>query len=173
MKKFLCALMAMLMLVGCFTMAVAEEAPIYVRCTGDVNVRTRPSLDGGAVDVAKAGSLRTFMFDASTDERGVVWYRAGDGDTYGWISSKYAELVCGDYALTFDDRGLEPLILGDGVLRSVPDDRGDDLGAFRRGDSAHYRNLYVDLGGKLWYYVECGGASGWMSDRYVEMQYAN
>lgn len=172
MKRWICALLA-LMLCMTAAAAVAEETPIYVHCTGDVNVRALPNLGGKQMEVAKAGDVWTYLFNASVDERGVVWYMAGDGDTIGWISSKYSELTCGDTVLIYDTRNLEGLVLADNVLRGAPDTLSDEMASFRAGDPVRYLNLYADLGGKMWYYVECGNAWGWMSDRYVEMQYGD
>ena len=61
--------------------------------TGDVNVRTGPGLSYDSVGIVPKGGSLSYLEEASTDERGVDWYKvAYDGNEY-WVSSTYAALT--------------------------------------------------------------------------------
>lgn len=64
-----------------------------VEVTGEkVNLRSDPDLSARVLDVLCAGDTLTYLNDAATDSRGVVWYYVRADGGAGWVSSHYAHL---------------------------------------------------------------------------------
>lgn len=71
----------------------SDERFASIYTTGDVHVRTSPSLDGESIGVIKMGNVATFLNETAEDDRGVVWYRIDyEGAESAWVSSRYSRL---------------------------------------------------------------------------------
>lgn len=66
---------------------------LLVAAASDSNIRSLPSLDGNVIGLLKKGEQLVYLNISATDGRGVQWYCVPVGDTYGWISEKYTELL--------------------------------------------------------------------------------
>lgn len=65
-----------------------------VKAKADVYIRRTPSLTGWAESVLKTGQSLMFEGSVGVDSRGVDWYCVVvSGGSYGWVSSKHAEVV--------------------------------------------------------------------------------
>lgn len=64
----------------------------YAYTTGDVNMRSGPSLNDGSVGIVPGGSEVEYLGEESVDDRGVTWYRIRYSGMEGWGSSKYVKL---------------------------------------------------------------------------------
>jgi len=64
----------------------------YVEITGKCNVRSGPSLDHSTLGTIYKGDTASFAGLASTDSRGVTWYKIYYKSGTGWVSSTYASL---------------------------------------------------------------------------------
>ena len=94
MKKLISTIIAILLLVSCFTTAFAST----VRITGEhVNVRRTPSLNGEIIYEVRKGDEFEYWGDTSTDDRGVAWYHIIYGNISAWVSSANAELIDDGY----------------------------------------------------------------------------
>lgn len=60
--------------------------------TASVNLRAEPDLDGEIIAAVEAGENLPYLGEESTDDRGVVWYKAMHENQPCWVSSKYAAL---------------------------------------------------------------------------------
>ena len=90
MKRFICMIMAMLMLMS--------AASAQILTTGSVNVRSGPGLDYETIGSIAEGKVVVFRNGIETveeDERGVEWYHIGYKNINGWISSKYTKKLVG------------------------------------------------------------------------------
>ena len=177
MKKLVCTLLAALMLLSA---AVAEQVfnsvDVNVLFNGDSNVRFGPSLNDRGFDVAMKGSVRTFLFDISVDDRGVAWYFVGDGDETGWVSSRYSTLETAEgYALDAVAEDVLPVLFADADLYSVPVEDADFLLTRLNAADAEVEFLgliHVDENESCWYCVRVGECEGWVSDASMELQYS-
>ena len=66
---------------------------LMVKASGDSNIRSLPSLDGNVIGLLKKEDQVIYMDIDVEDDRGVLWHCVPVGNTYGWISEKYTELV--------------------------------------------------------------------------------
>ena len=64
-----------------------------VKASSDSNIRSLPSLDGNVIGFLKKEEQLVYMDIDVEDDRGVRWHCVPVGNTYGWISEKYTELV--------------------------------------------------------------------------------
>ena len=82
-----------LILISClFPLCLAQEGIQIVETTGNVNLRTKPSLSGTVIDSVPAHKELEYRGQVSRDDRGVDWYAVWYGNEAVWISSKYATL---------------------------------------------------------------------------------
>ena len=65
----------------------------YVRASGDLNVRSRPSLNGSVLGSMSAGEMSEYLGESETDDRGVAWYKIAFRGGAGWVSSRYGDLI--------------------------------------------------------------------------------
>ena len=176
MKKLICVLLAMLLLCsGAMASAVINSVDIYVDFNGDSNVRTGPGLSYAGIDVAKKDSVRTYLFDSAVDDRGVIWYCVGDGDTTGWVSSKYTQLRDFDgYLLEATAGDMIPVVFDTVTIYSKPYEAYDFMLTSVSQDNAgqiEYLGLIYEGLDETWYCVRYGWCEGWVSDSCMELQY--
>lgn len=98
MKRAIVLILVLLFSIG---IASASEAGTGARVitTGNVKIRTEPSLEGEVLCSVPKGTLLIYEPDFDcigvyTDDRGVDWYQVRiQMGSSGWVSSKYAELI--------------------------------------------------------------------------------
>lgn len=69
---------------------------IYVRTTGDVNLRIGPGLGYAVLKAVKKDVDVGGLVETAVDERGVVWYGVSLPGGQGWVSSKFAAAFVGN-----------------------------------------------------------------------------
>ncbi len=165
----------------------------YIRATGDLNVRSSPSLDGKEIGGISSGNTASYLGQSSVDDRGVRWYKISYKGGSGWVSSRYCTLVDGDYygddlygdggyGYTTDeyvDRGYDTYYYsdsgyiratGDLNVRNAPNLDGRELGTIYSGGTASYLGIgSTDSRGVRWYKISYNGGSGWVSSRYCDL----
>ena len=67
-----------------------------VKATGNVNVRDTANTAGKSRGTLKKGETAEFLGESMTDDRGVKWYKVMYKSQYGWVSSKYGEVILGN-----------------------------------------------------------------------------
>ena len=145
-----------------------SSASRYVQATGGyVNVRKTPSLTSSELAVMSDGEYATYLGQASTDDRGVVWYYVNYDGTVGWVSSRFSKLYNGGgQSATRYVRAED----GSVNIRQTPDLTGRNLGTLAEGKTAVYLNQKsTDDRGVVWYYVNYNGIIGWVSSRYSRL----
>ncbi|MDO4357583.1 MAG: SH3 domain-containing protein [Clostridia bacterium] len=148
----------------------------YVRATARVNVRSGPGLGYKDMGTLVKDEQVSYLGSASTDERGVVWYKV-QYYSYGtgWVSSVYSKLVSGGSAgVASTDSAVSGSYVeatgGKSNVRSGPGLGYEDLGTIQRGETATYLGQSsVDERGVRWYYVNYDGIVGWLSSRYTTL----
>ena len=93
-KRALAALLALSLLAG-FACAEADGNGI-VTAVADCGILTDPVSDGDVLAEAKEGDSLEYLYEASEDEDGVLWYSVSSGDLTGWVSSECAEYAGDD-----------------------------------------------------------------------------
>lgn len=175
MKKLVSLMLVLVMLCSAaMASAVINSVEIYVDFSGDSNVRTGPGLSYAAIDVAKKGSVRSYLFDSAVDERGVMWYYVGDGDVTGWVSSKYAQLRDSeDYLLEAAEPGLVPVIFDTVEIYAFPHENAELLTTVSEETSGQIEYLGLIYEGLRdgWYCVRYGWCEGWAPGSCMELQY--
>lgn len=71
----------------------AQVTADTLEATGNVNLRSLPSLSGEIVAIAEKGARMRYLGETRVDDRGVAWYKAEYKGREGWISSRFARLV--------------------------------------------------------------------------------
>lgn len=176
MKKLLSVILLLSMLCSAAMASAAYNSlEIYVEFNGDSHVRTGPGLSYRSIDVARKGSMRSYLFNSSVDERGVTWYYVGDGYTTGWVSSKYTRLRDSDgYTLRATAGNLVPLVFDDVVIHATPfESRYQEIATIRAADAwqLEYLGLIYENPYETWYSVRYGWCEGWASHNCMELQY--
>lgn len=157
-----------LMLAVCAAPAMAAKAidlmQVEVMATGDVNMRGEPNLNGELMGTLKTGKSLSFMEETSTDDRGVVWYLATDGELIGWVSSRYSELTDGVFSgYVYEDEGVASMLaISDSVLHVYPDGASDYLTTIAQGSTVSYLRYFINTETGTWFYVMNQGEAGWV-----------
>jgi len=183
MKKFLSMiLVAALMLAFCSVAFAASN----VYFTGHTNVRSGPGLGYTSIGQINSGSTLPYMGDSSTDSRGVTWYKVSFSGSYGWVSSKYANLTDnggtaiyaagangnsyagGYYSDSYASGSV--YATANAYVRSGPGLNYSQLTGMYTGDYATYLgNTSYDSRGVAWYNVSFNGYTGWVSSAYTSL----
>lgn len=188
MKKFLAALLSMLLLMGCLA-TVSYAASAYVYFSGDCNVRTGPGLGYASIGSVNQGSTLTYLNEYSVDNRGVTWYKVSFRSSCGWVSSVYATPTSvggnatygGGYGPDGSTGGnnfftTNPTVTyvratGRVNVRSGPGVGYDSINTMEEGEQVVYLgNSSYDSRGVLWYQVQYYSFGAyWVSSTYAEL----
>ncbi|MBP3652756.1 MAG: SH3 domain-containing protein [Clostridia bacterium] len=150
----------------------------YVKAsTGSVTLRSKPNLNGTALDTIAKGKTVTFLNKASTDSRGVVWFKVKYNGKTGWVSSKYTKVTDSAGSATTSGGGSSStsgskvkVVGGDVTIRAKANKTSNKLGYIKSGNTATYLGKSsVDSRGIRWYYVEYKGTKGWVSSMYSKL----
>lgn len=150
----------------------------YVKAsTGSVTLRSKPNLNGTALDTIAKGKTATFLNKASTDSRGVVWFKVKYNGKTGWVSSKYTKVTDSAGSATTSGGGSSStsgskvkVVGGDVTIRAKANKTSNKLGYIKSGNTATYLGKSsVDSRGIRWYYVEYKGIKGWVSSMYSKL----
>ena len=116
----------------------------------------------------------TFLGKASTDSRGVVWFKVQYKGETGWVSSKYAQIT--NSAGTSTGGGASTsgtkvkIVNGSVTIRSKANKESAKLGAIAQGKTATYLGKSsTDSRGIKWFYIEYKGVKGWVSSMYAKL----
>ena len=131
-----------------------------VTTTGDVNLRTGPSLDYSSRGAVPEGEVLSYD-RTEQDDRGVTWYRVRYDGQRGWISSKYARSGGSDRKNRIRTTGSVHLRAGAGLDY-------ESLDVIDEGVTLTYDRTKEDDRGVTWYRVTYDGTKGWVSERYAE-----
>lgn len=160
MRKVVVSILLVSLLLGCLC---GEALAATVEFTGDSNVRSNPSINATSLGVVSSGSYLEYLYEDSTDNRGVIWYKVRYGNMTGWVSSKYS-FVSGGYEYIYG----EVYVYDDSFVRQSPSLNGTKLGAAHGGDTLYFLgDVSTDERGVDWYRVVFGNSSGWISSRYT------
>lgn len=154
----------------------------YVKASsGSVNLRSKPNKTSSSLGTMPKGATATFLNKASTDSRGVVWFKVKYNGTTGWVSSKYTKVTDsagsgttsggGSSGGSSSTSGSKVKVVGGSVtIRSKADKTSGKLGYIKEGNSATYLGKSsVDSRGIRWYYIEYKGTKGWVSSMYSKL----
>lgn len=150
----------------------------YVKAsTGSVTLRSKPNLNGTALGTISKGKTATFLNKASTDSRGVVWFKVKYNGKTGWVSSKYTKVTDSAGSGTTSGGGSSStsgdkvkVVGGDVTIRSKANKTSSKLGYIKSGNTATYLGKSsVDSRGIRWYYIEYKGTKGWVSSMYSKL----
>lgn len=134
--------------------------------TGNSNVRSSPSINAASLGVVSSGSYLEYLYEDSTDNRGVIWYKVRYGNMSGWVSSKYSYVVGG-----FEYIYGEVYVYGDSHVRQSPNLNGSQLGIARAGTTLDFLgDISTDSRGVDWYRVVYGSSTGWISSAYTYLE---
>ena len=151
-----------------------DGAVVYVRATGDVNVRSGPGLNYEDLGVLARGECLTYLDETRYDANGHAWYKA-QYYSYGevWVSSVYSELTSTRTQADDGEAGtFGSYIQATGRLnvRSGPGLNYESIAILQDGATAAYLDQYaLDERGVTWYMISCNGGSGWVSSRYCAL----
>ena len=137
-----------------------------VTFTGNSNVRSGPSINASSIGTVNSGTCLEYMYETSTDSRGVMWYKVLYNGRAAWVSSKYSYVD--------DDEGRDEYmwvqVYGDSNVRSAPDLNARILGTVFHGTSLDYLfSTFRDDRGVDWYRVSYNGGEGWISSKYTQL----
>ena len=156
-KRIVIALVIVLSLAMMSGTALAS----LVKFTGNCNVRSSPSLNATSIGVVGPSTSLDYLYQDSTDYRGVTWYKVNYGGSSGWVSSMYSYI---------DDGFMWVQVYGNSHVRSAPNLNGRSLGVALRGDSLDYLGYSSwDERGVRWYKVQFYAMEGWISSAYTEL----
>lgn len=150
----------------------------YVKASsGSVVLRSKPNKDSSALDSISKGTTVTFLNKASTDSRGVVWFKVKYNGQTGWVSSKYTKVTdsAGSGTTSGGDSGSSSgskakVVGGSVTIRAKADKTSKKLGFIGEGKTATYLGKSsVDSRGIRWYYIEYKGTKGWISSMYSKL----
>jgi len=150
----------------------------YVKASsGSVTLRAKPNKDSAALDAMPKGTTATFLNKASTDSRGVVWFKVKYNGQTGWVSSKYTKVTDSAGSGTTSGGGSSStsgskvkVVGGSVTIRAKADKTSSKLGFIKEGNSATYLGKSsVDSRGIRWYYIEYKGTKGWVSSMYSKL----
>ena len=147
----------------------------YVKVSGgNVTLRSKPNKDSSAITTISKGTTVTFKGKASTDSRGVVWFKVSYKGSTGWISSKYAKITdsAGNSSggSTNTDGDKVKIVGGSVTIRAKANKNSDKLGFIAAGKTATYLgSSKKDSRGILWYKVKYNGVTGWVSSMYAKL----
>ena len=151
-----------------------DGAVVYVRATGDVNVRSGPGVNYEDLGVLARGECLTYLDETRYDANGHAWYKA-QYYSYGevWVSSVYSELTSTRTQADDGEAGtFGSYIQATGRLnvRSGPGLNYESIAILQDGATAAYLDQYaLDERGVTWYMISCNGGSGWVSSRYCAL----
>lgn len=133
----------------------------FVTATGNVNVRSGAGTGYDVLATMLKDDTAAYL-NASTDVRGITWYKVNYGGVTGWVSAKHTILGDGSYG------SVE--LTGDAHLRVGPGLTYDSLTIVKTGKVATYLGeSSIDSRGVTWYKVEFDGYTGWISARYATL----
>lgn len=150
----------------------------YVKASsGSVTLRSKPNKNSSALGTISKGTTVTFLNKASTDSRGVVWFKVKHNGKTGWVSSKYTKVTDSAGSGTTAGGGSSStsgskvkVVGGDVTIRSKADKTSGKLGYIKSGNTATYLGKSsVDSRGIRWYYIEYKGTKGWVSSMYSKL----
>lgn len=166
MMKMRRILTAVLIALICCATALAE-GDMWVKTTASVNLRKGPGTDYGKIRALASGNKYEYTGRSAYDSRGTVWHRIAYKNGYGWLSSKYSNVIM-DGAELNDDVYVKTTAsvnlrggAGTGYKRISVAQKGTKL--FYLGQSAK------DAGGRVWYRVSCSEGAVWVSSRYAKL----
>lgn len=147
----------------------------YVKIVnGNVTMRSKANKDSSAITTINKGTTVTFKGKASTDSRGVVWFKVSYKGNTGWISSKYAKITdsAGNSSggSTSTSGSKVKIVGGNVTIRANANKTSDKLGYISAGKTATYLgSSKKDSRGILWYKVKYNGVTGWVSSMYAKL----
>lgn len=148
----------------------------YVKLSGSVNLRSKPSKTSSSLGTISSGKTITFLNKVSTDSRGVVWFKVKYNGKTGWVSSAYAKVTDSAGSANSSGSGSTSgdkvkIVDGSVTIRSKPDKNSERLGAISKGKTATYLgSSKVDDRGIRWYKIKYNGVTGWVSSMYAKLQ---
>jgi len=150
----------------------------YVKASsGSVTLRSKPNKDSSALDTISKGTTVTFLNKASTDSRGVVWFKVKYNGKTGWVSSKYTKVTDSAGSATTAGGGSSSsgskvqIVGGNATIRAKADKTSAKLGYINNGKTATYKGeSKVDSRGIRWYKIEYKGTVGWVSSMYSKLK---
>lgn len=183
MKKFLSMLLVAVLMVAFCSVAFAASNVYF---SGSANVRSGPGLGYSSLGQVKKGSTLPYMGSASTDSRGVTWYKVSFSGSTGWVSSTYASLTNNGGTAYYASNGTgnsyssgnyytsgstgSVCATGSAYVRSGPGLNYSQLTTMHKGDYATYLGTTsYDSRGVAWYNVSFNGYTGWVSSTYANL----
>ena len=147
----------------------------YVKIVnGNVTLRAKPNKTSSALNTISKGTTVTFKGKASTDSRGVVWFKVSYKGQTGWISSAYGKITdsagnsSGGSTSTSGDK--VKIVGGNATIRASANKNSDKLGFINEGKTATYLgSAKKDSRGIVWYKVKYNGVTGWVSSMYSKL----
>lgn len=135
---------------------------------GSVTLRKKANKTSDSLGAIPEGTVVTFLNKASTDARGVKWYKVEYDGTTGWISSRYAKITT-DGSSSSSYKYVKATG-GSVTIRSSADKESSALGAIEEGNTGSYLGASAtDSRGVKWYKVKYNGVTGWVSSRYAQL----
>ena len=159
--------LAAILIVLVFCATAFAEGDMKVKTTGSVNLRKGPGTGYGKIQALASGNKYEYTGISAYDSRGIVWHRIKYKTGYGWLSSKYSNVIADDVELS-DDAYVKTTAsvnlrsgAGTGYKRISVAKKGAKL--FYLGQSAK------DSSGRVWYRVSCSEGAVWVSSRYAKL----
>lgn len=165
MKLMRVLVIALAALILCAT--AFADGNMLVKTTGSVNLRKGPGTNYGKIRALTSGNSYEYTGRSSYDSRGTVWHRIKFKNGYGWLSSKYSNVIMDGVELS-DEAYVKTtasvnLRSGAGVAYKRVSVAKKGAKFFYLGQSAK------DSGGRVWYRVSCSEGSAWVSSRYAKL----
>lgn len=143
------------------------DGSMQVKTTASVNLRKGPGTDYGKIRALASGNKYEYTGVSANDGRGVVWHRIKYRNGYGWLSSKYSNVLI-DGAELSDEAYVKTTAsvnlrsgAGTGYMRVSVAQKGAKF--FYLGQSAR------DASGRQWYRVSSSDGPVWVSSRYAKL----
>jgi len=144
---------------------------------GNVTLRAKANKDSKSLGTISKGTVVTFKGKASTDSRGVVWFKVSYNGKTGWVSSKYAQITNSSGHSSSGSSGdvstsgtKVKAATGSLTIRKSANKTSAKKGYLPQGAVATYEGSYKkDSRGVVWYKVTYKGVTGWVSSMYAKL----
>ncbi len=166
MKKGLCLVLMLAMLIAAFSMPAFAAGNYTVKATASVNLRKGPSLDYGKITSVSKGKSLTYLGVSSFDSRGVAWHKVSYNGNTAWVSWAYSNLLKDGSAISESNCVKATASVN---LRKGAGTNYEKLTTVSKGTKLVYLGEYQTVGGVKWYKVSCSKGIAWVSSKYSQI----
>ena len=166
MKKGLCLVLMLAMLIAAFSMPAFAASNYTVKATASVNLRKGAGTNYEKLTTVSKGTKLVYLGEYQT-VGGVKWYKVSCSKGIAWVSSKYSQIV---KVTATDSPASKTLVTTASVnLRKGPGLGYAKITSVSEGTKFSYITSSTDDRGVKWYKVYYNGGTAWISSRYSKV----